>query len=561
MTLFEQAEFYNGYGNDTGLPSAQNPTIVPPMDPQVGFPDATGGGEVFAYQDNQELLSLFPRHAASGTWTIAGSVTVGDTIALTIDHPIFPAAVANQIAVYTLAVAGDTVSTIASRLTALLNAEPTLKGYGVTASCVAGVITFKWPGPLGNLADLGSFIHSYAETATVGGTETDGDVLTLTTTLEAPVLNTAKLVVGGTKKTADVFSVTFENALLPNGRHTVSYTVLGGDNNTLIATAIASAITGDSVLAPLGLAVNAAGTSIFLSWLTSAGAVFIDMAVTHAAATTLAFSQTAGSAPSALAPSPLPSESITVGGAPVAGEVCRVTISSPSMTPPVTVSYTVQGGDTTALVAAGIRAAINASAALAAADFSATVLASVVTVTWSAQVQSAAFSGSVAGVFTGALSLTMAPSVVDVAYTTAGSETLTSIATGLKNLVNANVVLAANAVFATSSGAVATLHWNGAIPGAGDVTFSRTLSGGASETLTLADASGAGTETAAAVDPTGGAGPIIPTSNFTTSFGQDPGSAGACGSSQPVYFYAGKPVQGVDYTTLSHLIAQSAPII
>lgn len=58
--------------------------------------------------------------------------------------------------------------------------------------------------------------------------------------------------------TNDVITTKFKNPNIPGGSESVAYTVLGGDTNTTIATALAAAINADVILKGLGFAATSA---------------------------------------------------------------------------------------------------------------------------------------------------------------------------------------------------------------------------------------------------------------------------------------------------------------
>jgi uncharacterized protein len=87
-----------------------------------------------------------------------------------------------------------------------------------------------------------------------------------------------------------------------------------------------------------------------------------------------------------------------------------------------------------------------------------------------------------------ATSSAISGSPVTVSYIARAADTTTTMAAGLAAAVNANTALAAVGVYATSSSAVATLYWPAAL--SPTITWSQSVTGTATETITLASGSG-----------------------------------------------------------------------
>ena len=79
-------------------------------------------------------------------------------------------------------------------------------------------------------------------------------------------LNQQTITIGGSVGTGHVLSTVFTNASLPNGAETVTYTTVGGDNTTTIATAVAAAINSDLNLAAIGLRATSSAAVVTVSY-------------------------------------------------------------------------------------------------------------------------------------------------------------------------------------------------------------------------------------------------------------------------------------------------------
>lgn len=85
------------------------------------------------------------------------------------------------------------------------------------------------------------------------------------TNQQAP-LNTYKVTVGGSETDGDVVGLLFTNPLLPLGSKTVSITTSGGQSINSIAAALAAAIAADVDLAGLGFTASSAAAVITIQW-------------------------------------------------------------------------------------------------------------------------------------------------------------------------------------------------------------------------------------------------------------------------------------------------------
>ncbi len=75
---------------------------------------------------------------------------------------------------------------------------------------------------------------------------------------------TSSATIGGTKTTGNVLTITVHDSGLSGGVKAINYTVLAGDTLTTIASGLAAAITADSSLAAIGVSASSASTVITL---------------------------------------------------------------------------------------------------------------------------------------------------------------------------------------------------------------------------------------------------------------------------------------------------------
>ncbi|RTL42364.1 MAG: hypothetical protein EKK48_10240 [Candidatus Melainabacteria bacterium] len=122
---------------------------------------------------------------------------------------------------YTVA-GGDTTTTIATALKNAINADSSLQAVGVQATSTANVVT------------LLPFTYYNGSSS---GTET--------VSISNASRGSAAITIGSTVTTGDIVAITVYNGSLPMGQEVVSYSVLGGDTPTSIATALKNAINAD----------------------------------------------------------------------------------------------------------------------------------------------------------------------------------------------------------------------------------------------------------------------------------------------------------------------------
>lgn len=108
---------------------------------------------------------------------------------------------------------------------------------------------------------------SFLETMTV---ELSGSISTLSLdiwgTNQLNPVNTYTVTLGGSETDGDTLTLTFSNPLLPGGSEAVAVTTSGGESLGSIATALAAGINTDANLAPLGFRAAAASDVVTITW-------------------------------------------------------------------------------------------------------------------------------------------------------------------------------------------------------------------------------------------------------------------------------------------------------
>lgn len=285
------------------------------------------------------------------------------------------------------------------------------------------------------------------------------------------------VVIGGTKTTNDVITITVADSALSGGSVAVPYTVQLLDTLSTIATNLAATITATASLQTAGIDAAANGTTITLR-------------SKSPNVTTYSASLSGGATETATVGVNAAMHNATVGGSVTASDQVKITAFDPALSGgQTTVTYTVAGGDSLTAIATGLKNAINASGTLATAGITATSNGPVIAIqSLSPNVTSYAkpatptttetisfgpsLNGSVNAqvVLLNGESITTGDILTITAYdfglsggsasiteTVDGGETLANLASNLATTINSNASLQAIGVSASASGARLTL--------------------------------------------------------------------------------------------------------
>jgi hypothetical protein len=156
--------------------------------------------------------------------TIGGTVTAGNTVSIKVSGAGLASA---RTETYTV-LSTDTLTTIAAGLTALVNADATLKGIGITATSSGAVVS---------VSNAPINYPLYIPAVTGGATET----------IALAMNNNSKqlAVIGGTITAGDTVSMNVSDFGL-SAVETDTYTVTSSDTPTTIATGLTAAINADT---------------------------------------------------------------------------------------------------------------------------------------------------------------------------------------------------------------------------------------------------------------------------------------------------------------------------
>lgn len=470
------SQFYNlGYDRAGQLTKAQSGSGAPPS-------SAFLNQNYYAYDVASNRTAV--QKTAVQKATIGGTITIGNTVTVTVADPALSGG--SEAVVYTI-VSGDTTTTVATKLAAAITADAKLQAIGVNAVSSGTTVSLKSGSP--NITT-----YTKAVTGTI--------IMTLGVTSNFTELAS----VGGTKTTGDIMTITVYDPALAGGKEIVNYTVLVGDTLTTIATGIKAAINADSNLSTKGITATSAGQVVAIKSASVNATTYVQS--TNAGATETI----------TLAVAPNGATTLGVGGTITVGNVLTVVVYDSGLVGgSKTVNYTVVAGDTTlALLATHLAAAIAADTGLVAQGISATASGTVVTLasnspnvtTYRQAVNSAATETLAMGLpANGTETLTVGgtPRTSDVislgffdaglaggsktdTYTVLAAATPTTIATALAALINADSTLTTAGITATSSSAVVNIK--SVSQNATTYTAVVTTAGG-TESLTLAPATSA----------------------------------------------------------------------
>ncbi|MCW5824878.1 MAG: LysM peptidoglycan-binding domain-containing protein [Cyanobacteria bacterium TGS_CYA1] len=412
---------------------------------------------------------------------IGGTVTTSDVLTITVVDPSISGG--SQAINYTVQ-GGDTLNSIATALAAAITSNSNLQTLGVDASSNGSVISIK---------SASRDITTYTSSTSGGATETIS--LNVTDNFVENAL------IGGTKTTSDVLTIKFIDPALSGGSKSISYTVQAGDTLTTIATGIKTAINADSTLSTAGITSTSAGTVVTIRS-TSPNATTYSQSVSAGATETITLSVNQNA-----------NMLVAIGGTKTTSDVITLAVYDAQLPSGVkSKTYTVQAGDNLAAIATGVTTAINGDTDLQAAGITATSSGTIITIQ-SNSINPTTYRGSCNTNGTETVSMGLPPNGVQTAiiggtkttsdvltitvydpglsggskainYTVLGGDTLTTIASGIASAINADTDLSTQGITATSSSTVVNIKSTSV----NATTYTKSLSGGATETITLAPA-------------------------------------------------------------------------
>ena len=197
-------------------------------------------------QINKQLVGF------RNTATITGTVTSGNVLGIKVSDNLLPynGGSGSETVNYTVQ-SGDTLSSIATAFAVAVNSDYSLQAFGITATATSNVVT----------------INSQSFNATSYSNVSGGSPTETITFANGP--NPAEIAtLGGTITAANVLTLTVHDTGLSGGQESVNYTVQSTDTLITITQALATAISADTNLQALGVSAVWTGTpggSPFLS--------------------------------------------------------------------------------------------------------------------------------------------------------------------------------------------------------------------------------------------------------------------------------------------------------
>jgi YD repeat-containing protein len=282
--------------------------------------------------------------------TMSGSATTGDTVSIT----FYDAALSGGYKTETYTVlSGDTLNSIASGLTSLINADSDLNVTGIAASVAGAVITIK------STSDNAT---TYSQTTSSGATET-------ITMAVNPNWNRV-VAIAGSVSSGDLLSLLFYDAGLFGGLENISYTVLSADNLTSIAAGLTSAINANTNLQSVGISATSSGALITIQS-NSTNVTSYRQSVSSGATEQIVLNVPMNGTQTAV-----------IGGSKTTGDVLTLIVFDGGLSGgSESINYTVLSGDSLESIASGITAAINADTNLQAINVTATSASTVIYIT------------------------------------------------------------------------------------------------------------------------------------------------------------------------------------
>jgi RHS repeat-associated protein len=421
-----------------------------------------------------ETLTLGSNTVGNLTATVGGSAATGDTLTLAIRSSLLPG---GQEVIGYVVPASSTLNSIASGISAAINADTNLQAIGLSSTSSSAVVTItSSPGYTGSHSSgatetiaLGSVSNGNVA-ATIGGTITAGDTVTLQTSgagLSAPVSST--------------------------------YSVLSGDATSSIAAGLATAVNSNTSLQAIGVTAQNSANVVNVKY-NPTNYPLASASVTSGAAESVSLAMNSNI-----------NQMAAIGGTTTTGDVLSLTVNDLDLSGgSSSVSYTVLSGDTLASITSGLAAAVNASSSLQSVGVSASASSSIMTlnsnstnVTTYQQSTSSGATETIAlglnpnGTQTMAVGGTKTTGNVltllvndagltggqeSVSYTVGSGDTLASIASGLASAINADTSLASIGVTASANSTVVNVLSSSI----NFTTYATNESTGATETLVLA---------------------------------------------------------------------------
>ena len=221
---------------------------------------ATAAGAVFTIRSTSDNATTYSQATSSGATetitlsinpngnkvvAISGSATADDALTLI----FYDAGLSggSESVSYTV-LSGDNLTSIAAGLASAISADANLQSIGLSATSSGALITIQ-----SNSTNL----TTYRQAVSSGATE---QII-----LNVPMNGTQTAVIGGSKTTGDVLTLTVFDGGLSTGSEPVSYAVLSGDTLASIAAGLAASVNADTSLQAINVSATSNSTVVYIT--------------------------------------------------------------------------------------------------------------------------------------------------------------------------------------------------------------------------------------------------------------------------------------------------------
>lgn len=303
---------------------------APPYVHQYGYSYDPGANRISAVKSTGDVAK------------ISGTVTPSDVVSIIVNDASLPGGT-KQID-YTVQ-GGDTLADIARELSAAITSDSDMQSSHINAFAVMAADS---PSSIG--AQI--FLRSTSNEPTVFKGDTSGGA---TESIELGYMfnGTTNAIIGGSATASDVVTVIISDASLPSNPTSENYTVQGGDTLDDIATGLATAINANTDFQTAGITADSHKNVLNIQS-RSTTVTNCDSSFSGGATETIEFKPCINGTQTAI-----------IAGSVTSSDVLTLTIKDAGLSGgSQAVNYTVQPGDTTSVIAAGLASAINASTPL-----------------------------------------------------------------------------------------------------------------------------------------------------------------------------------------------------
>ena len=237
---------------DSGIESAVPNTVKMPLESSIrySYPGESGQNDL----GTSALPSSITR-TITGSNTengvVGGSITAGDQLRIVVSDASLPGG--TEYPPYYTVQSGDTLSSVAANLSAILNADQQLQLVGATATASGTTVHIT-----STSSNSETFFYQ-----TTSGTATE----TVTFAANSNLPETASLT--GSVTAGDTITLTVTDSGLTGGSESVTYTVASGDSLGTIADQLAALVNADSNLQSIAVSATTSGDIVNLQSLSS----------------------------------------------------------------------------------------------------------------------------------------------------------------------------------------------------------------------------------------------------------------------------------------------------